>query len=502
MKKFLKYFWIDDIIKEVRGYGYTYSMKSYLSAIAGILIAVIGIGIFYELWIGCIVAIIIASVLCFTSVIRSQFIFRYNAKRFDDVDVYLHQMLYSFQRYAKIDVALEDVARISEGTLNDTVMKALKHLSEDWSSSAIENALKVVEQEYDCDKVKVLHKFLLSVYNRGGKYQTSLIGLLSDFDRWVLRVYRKQQELKKLRFDTGIGIIITAVVGSMSVLVTKIMSTSDIGMDISGEMAYQISSVLFFILCIIYYAVVENKFTGQWLVNARSDAEIKKDYKDYFKPKSNSDRVVSFIISGVIFLIGALICVLPLQSFGITGILNIAFKFFGAVVMVIAIVALRIPSSGNHAAKKRLEKDIYECFPEWLRDVSINMQYSPIERAIEDTYETCPVVLKPSLKKFINDINNNPNNVEPYYEFLQEFGIMDVSAAMKSLYSFNELTREEVETAINSLIDRIYNIIEKKEEMREKDEISVMGLTQMVPSLLLGVKIAVDMMLIVIKYIG
>ena len=38
--------------------------------------------------------------------------------------------------------------------------------------------------------------------------------------------------------------------------------------------------------------------------------------------------------------------------------------------------------------------------------------------------------------------------------------------------------------------------------MREKDEISVMGLTQMVPSLLLGVKIAVDMMLIVIKYIG
>lgn len=438
--------------------------------------------------------------LCFTCVVRAQFVYKYKAKRFDDVDLYIHQMLFSFQRYGDISVALEDVARVSDGQLCDTILAAIKLRSQDWSAESSEKALALIEKEYECDKIKVLHKFLISATSRGGDYLTSLKGLISDFDRWVLRVYRKQEELRRIRMDTGIGVIICALVGSISILMTRIMGGSDINMDISGKFGYQIVSALFFIACIIYYTVVQSHFTGEWLAKPRDDDSILDDYNKVFHNRRDEDRKTVLIISAVMLLIGAVVIVGGM-SIITDDIFRIVAYAIGAMFMFFALFCAVKSSAGSNMAKKRLEKDIYEAFPEWLRDVSINMQYSPIRRAIADTKDNCPAVLKEPLERFIDDITEHPNSVEPYYDFLKEFNITDISTAMKTLYSFDELEKDEVDDAINTLIERAYTVVDKREELKAKDEIGVMSFIQVIPTGFLSMKIATDMLLIVMSYI-
>ena len=40
--------------------------------------------------------------------------------------------------------------------------------------------------------------------------------------------------------------------------------------------------------------------------------------------------------------------------------------------------------------------------------------------AIEDTYDTAPVIMKESLEQFIYAIEENPSDVTPYYSFLNQ----------------------------------------------------------------------------------
>lgn len=45
-------------------------------------------------------------------------------------------------------------------------------------------------------------------------------------------------------------------------------------------------------------------------------------------------------------------------------------------------------------AKKRLEREIYKIFPDWIRDVAINLQNDTVQSAIEGSYEDTPFILK------------------------------------------------------------------------------------------------------------
>ena len=68
----------------------------------------------------------------------------------------------------------------------------------------------------------------------------------------------------------------------------------------------------------------------------------------------------------------------------------------------------------------RIKNDLYCGFTEWLRDLAVNLENKPLLSAVEDTYDSCPVIMKESLGKFIYEIELNPSDM-PYYSFLNEF---------------------------------------------------------------------------------
>ena len=108
-------------------------------------------------------------------------------------------------------------------------------------------ALKNIEKEYACSRITTLHTFLTQVEEKGGEYKSSLEILRCDADHWVKRVYQFQEEIRRIKQTTAIGVVLSFLMASVSVLVTYICeNTSEIRLDITHEPLYQAVSCTFF----------------------------------------------------------------------------------------------------------------------------------------------------------------------------------------------------------------------------------------------------------------
>lgn len=488
----MKYLTFKELKKEINGYGFNYSFKNYILTILAVLVLTVAAGLFYGLWLPFMLAVTGGCVLCVPFIIRSQFTFLYKQRQFNEVDVYLHQMVYSFQKTGKICVALEDTARIAEGELKQHIEKALSALWSSHTEGVYEEALGIIEAAYPCDRIKTLHKYLISVERNGGRYQSALSVLLQDFDRWIKRVYKRQQDIKKVKTEAGVGVGLCFLVGSASVLVSQIVGGSaSINMDITGQLAYQVVSAAFFLACVLYFTYVQLHYKGDWLGKERTDEQILKDYNLCFHISTRQLRLKSLPILFIFMGVAVVMFILNKPLYSVIGI----------VLLVMAVWTLFIPELDKRAARARLTEDIYTGFSEWLRDIAIHLQETTLQAAIMDSYENSPVIMRQELEDFISDIRENPSDVTPYYKFMKRFNILDVQSTVKNLYAFTEINNDDVDATINALIDRNYVMVDKHEELKERDADSLRRFSLNIPSLFVAFKIAMDMLLMLNTFI-
>ena len=169
--------------------------------------------------------------------------------------------------------------------------------------------------------------------------------------------------------------------------------------------------------------------------------------------------------------------------------------------LAIIIVLVSTPFLQKKGAQRRVKNDLYLGFTEWLRELSVNLENKPLLSAVEDTYDCCPVIMKEPLEKFICDIENNPSDVMPYYGFLKEFGVTDIQAAVRMLYSIGELEQDSMSATINNIVRRNYELSDKAEITRYMDSTSMMKFSEYFPTFFVAFKMAVDMMLVVTMYL-
>lgn len=102
---------------------------------------------------------------------------------------------------------------------------------------------------------------------------------------------------------------------------------------------------------------------------------------------------------------------------------------------------------------------------------------------------------------FIRDIEADPSDIKPYYEFLSEYGQTDIMSTVRTLYSVSELPDNQVDETINSLIQRNNELINKQSEIAYKDRISLFKFMEYIPVFLMALKMSVDMMLVITLYL-
>lgn len=433
--------------------------------------------------------ILIAAISALPLLIMSYYSQKQDSKRFNDIDVYLHQMAYSFQRNPKINIALSDTKKVVSTDMQRVIGKAQHRLEYGDSTSLYEEALEIIADSYNCPRIRTLHKFLISIEEKGGNYYNSLKILTEDFDRWVRAVYKYQQEIQHIKTNSFFGVIISLALASASILISSILQgTAQVSMDITNDLLYQVVSLVFIILNMIYCGYVFVQYGKNWINIERGEDKIIKDYNMVF---NSQDKSLKYFRTAVV-IAGTVAAVIIYLNFN---------RAAGVVTAIIANYLAAVPAVNRKNAFSRLKQDVYISFSEWLRDVTINLQNEPLQTAIENTYENCPAILKNSLGRFIYELEENPTDIMPYYNFMNEFEIMDISSTVKTLYSVYEMDSENSDIVLNELIKRNYEIVDKHEELDNRDKLSLLRFAEYIPMMFVSLKMSADMLLIIINYL-
>ncbi len=487
--KIKQYYSIKAIRKVAIKSGTELSLKQYIVWLIVYITGLLCISLLYRLKPVYILIVLIIGGATVPPLLLYRYMQRCESKRFNDVDIYLHQMAYSFQRYPKINVALKDTQKVLTGAMGEVVDKAIRELEYSDADSVYKEALAIIEDAYPCPRIETLHRFLISIEERGGKYYNSLQVLIDDYDRWVKRVYKYQKDINQVKKNSVIGIVLGGCLSTASLLISAILgNSSGIQMNITHDGLYQAVSAIFIVFNILYFLLIQVQCNKDWLDNERTNEVVAKDYKLVFK--DNTYPVKIFLkITGTVGLV-------------LTILLSVFVNIFaGVFCLLITVYLVMVPSINKKQAYIRLKEDVYVAFSEWLRDVVINLYEMPLQAAIEGTYDNCPYVMKEQLGEFILALEQNPSDVRPFYTFMKEYGILDITSTVKTLYSLSELETQNSDKLLNTLISRNYEMVDKHEEISNADNISILKFSEYIPMIFVSLKLGADMLLIITNYL-
>ena len=149
MKKILRYLSVKQLMEDIADLNGVMSVRRFVLSTMLAGVAVYGACLLYRINYIAALFVMILAVIMIPGLVRNYFMERSKASRFADVDVYLHQMTYSFIRNPKVNIALQDAYAISSGRLKRCLSRAIEELQYGMGERVYEDALKIVEENGD-----------------------------------------------------------------------------------------------------------------------------------------------------------------------------------------------------------------------------------------------------------------------------------------------------------------------------------------------------------------
>ncbi len=368
--------------------------------------------------------------------------------RFHDLVLYMEQMVYSFKKQPKIRMALSDAQKVSSHRMKEIIEEVIVNIDSKMTDKIYEESLGIMKKEYDCKRLRSLHEFLIKIEKHGGAYEDHLNILMEDIKEWTDRISLFIKNVDRVKRNVIISIFSTLITcGFMAYLIPKEYSYT-------GHPVYQVCSTLMILFMLLSCWFVYKKVNFDWIQERQGLSEnmIIKYYLLVEKADKNHHTL--------------------------SVVEKLSYK----------------------KAKRRLENEIKKEFPDWIRDVAVNLQNDTVQSAIESSYEKLPFVLKRPVRKLLVDFEKYPVGIEPYDNFLKEFDLDEMKSSVKMFYSMNELGKEQSGKQIYSIIDRNNKMIRQAEEMKNNDRIGAATMFTAVPMGVGVVKIMVDMILMIVVF--
>lgn len=468
-----------NMMGEITGYGYIFNMQKTLITYLMYTIGSIVLGILFRLNIPYIVALVLIGFLFLPRLIVSTYKNMYEQRRFIDANVYMEQILYSFKKSKKLVTSLQDIKiQFKNGPMYDLIDRAEKHILTAYDSKEdVElEALRMIEAEYQCVKLKTIHRFLLKVENLGGTFDNTIDLLLTDRSMWEERQIHLQQEKRKKK-----NLVIASIV--MSIVLCMVFIRLLPGeMDISKNIIVQVMTVIMWFLDCIIYVRADSKLSSDWLQT--HEIETPQESLRRYNKVMNFDNKKEFKKSCLFSAVGVIIGLL---------VFLIGYKWIAAFFFVLSILMLFQHKLDYHMAKKKLIQEIERKFPQWLMEMSLLLQSDSVQVSLYKSFDNAPVVLKPELEKMYLKLQNNPTAIEPYLEFMEEFDIKNIQSAMKMLYSLSAGTGGNSEVQIEDIIRRNNMMLNDVEKAANDSSMASMYVLFGMPALVGGAKLVVDM---------
>lgn len=411
-----------------------------------IIAIVVGIAFAYKLKMPIVLTIGVVTTLLMPMLYKEEKKKIYYKKKFEDLISYMEQMCYSFKKSGKIRPSLIDAQKISDGEMKEIIEEVVVNIDSKMNEDIYEQALKILEEEYYCKRLVSLHEFIIKIEKQGGEFEEYINIILSDIKEWSDRTELFRRDIDRIRRNVLISIGATLLTcGFMAYLIPKEYS-------FTGNIVYQISSMIIILIMLVIYIFVYKKLNIDWLKEESFlNPEMVDKYYDLIT-KSQNEKI----------------------------------KFMDKLSI--------------NKVKKRMRREISKVFPDWLRQVALNLQQQTVQSSIENSYDEAPYILKRPIRHLLIDFEEYPIGIEPYDNFLHELNMPEIQSSLKMFYCINELSKEETYKQTNAIIDRNNKMLKQAEEMKNKDRIGLAGTLSAGPMMVGVVKIIIDMVLMILVF--
>lgn len=409
-----------------------------------------------------------------------------NQQRFYEVSLYLDTILYSFVKEEKVNLAVQDVnMTLPEGKMKDLVEKALDYMNMTFDEvEVVEDALRMIEREYPCQRIKDVHQFMTHVEYYGGEIEKPVNLLLADKGRWEQRIKDTIEHRKKQLID-----VILSVIASL-IICGAIVYLPIANMDISKEIVVQVCALLAIVVddFIIYQA--QKYLQVDWIQLQLTEDELyyAKKMESYFNYDEKKDKRLSFVL-------GSIGCIITLGACWLKN------EWYIVVMLAVTFFLFEQHHIGRALQKKNLIKEIKYAFPKWLLDLVLLLQSENVQVALQKSIEHAPGVLKKELFLLTERLNMEPESSNPYHMFLEEFSIPEVHSAMGILYSLSIGNSANADKQISELVEKNLELLDSAETELLKSSSGGLYVLFLLPVVVASFKLIIDMVFMMLYFV-
>lgn len=422
---------------ELKRYGYVFSVKRGILMYGMVVAFAIVCGKFFRLDHMYLFLLCLWCACLFPFFLRNLYRNRYGQRQFVEINSYMEQFLYSFQKSGKILVTLKDVEKLfANGVMHTRIREAIAYIEDTYDEDYVEKrALAMIEREYPIHHVAMIHRFALQVEEKGGEYGEAIRLMLDARRMWADRSYELLKEKKRKRTQILISVLVSLLLCSVFVYVAERVSLS-----ITGFAVVKVVTLLTLLLDLWILYVADRKLSMESMDETYDEKELLRQYE---KVKRSEEK--------------------------------------------------KHAELGTRIAKKNVSRALQKMFPQWLLEVSLLLQSENVQVAIMESYDEAPVLMKPALRELIQKLQLRPTDMEPYLEFLQEYALPEVQSSMKMLYALSEGTGGNANNQISDIIRRNQLLLDQAQKMKNEDALGGLYALFLAPQLTGGAKMLVDM---------
>lgn len=487
-RKFLKRFLYLDYRRlsgEIVHYGYSFSFKGALFFYSMAFLAALLLGFVYKLSLWEFIVLFIVCLIVTPSLVVNRYKKAYDVKRFSDVNKYMEKMLYYFKSSGKILTSLVDMQKMfPEGRMSRILRRAIDHIEGGKSEGDVrEEALKMIEAEYGCSRMRLIHQFLLNAERNGGDCRTAIGLLLEDRRLWAGRSVERQKKKQTTLRSTVIALALTALLCVSILYLPAFMSGMEKTIDISGNVIVQISSLLFIILLIAIFTKAYEKSNMDFLLDSGGISREKafRQYRELADYQATGHLVAGLAWSLIPFTLAFLIFMMTKSPFVVLlGIAGILFM-------------LNEHRIGHKLTLRSYTREVEKTFPEWLLYVALLLNTESVPVALAHSLPTAPAAIAPPLTDMLAELEKDPCSELPYLRFLGFLNLTDVQETMATLFSMVNGSGSDAEGELGGILDHNFRMTDKAEQLKNEDKAAVMELYIILPGLAGALKLVVDM---------
>lgn len=471
--------------QEVAGLGYTLSAKKTILSYLAYFAASVLMGWLFQLNVFFIIILAMTGFLFVPIIIRNGYRNMFEQQRFSEVSEYMEHILYSFRSNRKILQSLNEVElSFREGPMFNAIQDAKKEIRNGNGKGGVErNGLKVIEDRYPCERLRAIHKFMVEVEYLGGNFDESIDLLLEDRMAWVDRTTSFQKDKKHQIINVLLSIGITILI---CLMIQRALPET---VTIASNIIVQIVALILLIGDMVIYVITSSKMSTDWLEtqNTLSDKQVETYYNRVVNYNEAKEKTKGLMMGIIMFVLCG-------------GIALLTKPYFLAVGAVFAVFCYFLPGIKYKSSKKSLENEIAVKFPQWLMEISLQLQSQNVQVALFNSIPSAPMVLKPELIKLKQKLEKEPESVIPYLDFMKDFNVPEIQSSMKMLYSISEGTGGDSGKQIAEIIRRNNMLLDKSEKNAFDNVLAGMYGLFLAPQIIGGAKLLTDMMVFFVMF--